>query len=210
MKQLIGLAGAHRVGKTTLAKAYAKSVGVEFAQTSVSDSLKRAGFDARSSLTLSERLYAQEIALEDCIALYERSESGSIVDRTPLDLAAYTLSEVTMHRAVNLAEDVNLDRRFEAYIGRCIRAALVYFSDLVVVCPGIGLTDAAKSAAPSIAYIDNIHYTVMGLATSVHAVILPDRITNLQNRVDWLKTNTTKDNYLNQHNYLNKLGRVMR
>jgi hypothetical protein len=193
---IIGLAGAHRVGKTTLAIAYASSAKIRLLTTSVSASLAKAGFNARSALTLSERLEAQTLVLEDCIQLWSAQEELAITDRTPLDLIAYTIGEVTMSRASNLMEDEALEKALGDYVDKCLAAADKYFAKIVVVQPGIKIVNDAKSAAASRVYISHINHIIAGLAVEHDHHIMPTCCLSLASRVQYLKTVASSDLYL--------------
>src|SRR3569832_662701 len=82
---LIGLCGAHRTGKTSLAKAYAKKHGIAFMETSVSAIFKELGLDPAASFDFKTRLDIQEVILERLDAMYSMVApvSFAIVDRTP-------------------------------------------------------------------------------------------------------------------------------
>src|SRR3569832_345872 len=67
---LIGLCGAHRTGKTSLAKAYAKKHGIAFMETSVSAIFKELGLDPAASFDFKTRLDIQEVILERLDAKY--------------------------------------------------------------------------------------------------------------------------------------------
>jgi len=193
---LAGLAGAHRTGKTTLAREYAKRHDATFLKTDVSKSLASMGFTARDSLSLSERLQVQEIALNDCIAVWAQAKGECITDRTPLDLAMYTISEVTMGRANNMVEDYDAtDYLLELYVERCLHAAEKYFGNIIVVQPGIKVVDDAKSAAPSKSYILNLSLTILGLANVSSSHIMPKDILQIEDRVVYCRNLLTHGMY---------------
>ena len=62
---MIGLLGAHRVGKTTLARELEKRYGLLFVQTNVIDTFERLGKDPRLDYDMETRLSIQEEILVD-------------------------------------------------------------------------------------------------------------------------------------------------
>src|SRR3569832_1283795 len=112
---LIGLCGAHRTGKTSLAKAYAKKHGIAFMETSVSAIFKELGLDPAASFDFKTRLDIQEVILERLDAMYSMVApvSFAIVDRTPIDMLGYTKTEAIGH-TVGGADQA----RFAKYAGR--------------------------------------------------------------------------------------------
>lgn len=58
---IIGLLGAHRTGKTTLAKATAEASGIRFMQVQLSEAQRILGFDSsKQDYTFKERRQIQE------------------------------------------------------------------------------------------------------------------------------------------------------
>src|SRR5258706_15719526 len=91
---MIGLCGSNRVGKTTLAKAFAEEAGVKYVPTSASGTFERLGYSPKVDLPFAERLMIQQEILKDCNALYEKSGVRFITDRTPIDFLGYLLADV--------------------------------------------------------------------------------------------------------------------
>lgn len=170
MTKLYGLVGAHRTGKTTLAKAVAEELGVPFHKTTVSDTLKQLMINPQVDLAFRERLTIQEIILDDLARCYKEAIEANpeapivIVDRTPLDVLGYTRSEI-------LRETMNptLDRLMSNHEQRCIELTNFHFAGLCLVQPGIPLiADSTKGSA-------NVHYQRHVHATMLDAV-LDDRL----------------------------------
>ena len=90
----IGLAGTHRTGKTTLAKAWAARHGCDYVTLSVSKILADMGMTTKQVSDCSDtRLeLQQELLRRSNIAFFEKAGSF-ISDRTPIDIAAYTLAD---------------------------------------------------------------------------------------------------------------------
>lgn len=60
---MLGLSGAHRTGKTTLAQAFAKEQDINFLQTSATAVFKAAGLNPAGHLTIEQRIAVQEAML---------------------------------------------------------------------------------------------------------------------------------------------------
>ena len=123
--------GAHRSGKTTLAKAVAEDLGVMFHETKTGEVLKAAGIDIVANMTIGERMVAQEYLLDHHVKTIEALPRPLIVDRCPIDMMAYTLAEIGMHTLT----DPELDKRINDYVGKCLAATNMHYMMAVVTRP---------------------------------------------------------------------------
>ena len=116
---LIGLAGTHCTGKTTLAQELAKRYeGVTFLQTSTSAVFKRLGKDPKQAMPLHERLDVQvEVAKTLWAEWADAAESDGtfVTDRTPADMMAYLFAEVSGYGVI----EPELDDRLLRYKALC-------------------------------------------------------------------------------------------
>jgi hypothetical protein len=183
---MIGLCGAHRTGKSTLAGAFSEEAGVPVLYTKLSGVFANAGLDPKADYKLSLRLDLQRRMLE-CLERQYRSVDGGIfvTDRTPLDLMAYTLADVQRANVPSELEGV-----IERYLDDCIDVSNAVFSILVVVQPGIKPVEASGKAPATYAYTEHINSLMMGLAVSeavqsAHYYI-PREMTELKQRVECL------------------------
>lgn len=179
-----GLSGAHRTGKTTLAKAFSEATKVPFLETSTSAIMKEHGFDPMLDYPLSDRIHIQNKILDGMEALYRSGPEIFITDRTPLDAAAYMLADIT--RAPSM-QDIEVMR----YIGRCIEVTNEFFSTILVLQTGIPLIHAEGKAPSSPAYVEHIGLIVMGLVNDERLgsrhFFVPKRYLTLEDRVSCLK-----------------------
>lgn len=179
----IGLCGAHRTGKTTLARAFAEGSKIAFVETRTSAVFARMGFDPQADYDFRTRLQIQEEILNDAIALYQKQEGGWITDRTPLDMLMYTLSEVQRN---------NLDEQDEKallkYTARCIATVNLYFSMVMLVQPGIELVADVSKAPINPAYIEHLNSLIMGLMVDERIqpahFYIPRQMTDLDDRLE--------------------------
>ena len=157
---MIGLCGAHRTGKTTLARAFAEKHGLEFVQTSATQVFKDLGFDAATHYDFATRLTIQEEILKRFDKQYaEIGCKSAIADRTPLDMLAYTMAEAVQH-----AVPAELQARFKKYVQSCIDVTNKRFGVLLVVQPGIQIVAEEGKAALNEAYIEHLNSIILGLS----------------------------------------------
>lgn len=160
---MIGLCGAHRTGKTSLAEAVAKERSdIPFLRTSVSAVFAEMGLDPAVHYPFDVRLDVQERILEATLKQW-RSMAGKqfITDRTPIDFIAYTLAEVGPN-TLTPEQEVRLRK----YVADCIKATNETFAILVVVQPGIPVVPAPGKASLSPMYIEHVAQLIMGAAFS--------------------------------------------
>jgi nicotinamide riboside kinase len=155
----LSLVGAHRTGKTTLAKAYALKSGARFLETSVSAINKEFGFDLSKEHSFAERLDHQERILTRIDAIYaECAGEDFVTDRSPIDMLAYTMAEAYGDRVA--PED---QERFAHYVQRCIEVTNRRFGVLVLVQPGIPIVAEEGKAVANAAYMEQLNSICLGL-----------------------------------------------
>ena len=180
---MIGLCGAHRTGKTTLAEEYAQLARIPFVRTSTSEVFRALGFDPKVDYDFKIRMMIQNGILDAAEALWKQYTGEFVTDRTPIDMLAYTMADVQRQ---------NLDKDDEAlfieYMNRCIASANKYFALLVAVQPGIPLVEAEVKAPNNMAYIEHINSLVLGLVTDGRMksgrFIINRKTTDLTSRCD--------------------------
>lgn len=126
-----GIAGSHRTGKTTLARAVAKEMGFHFHETSTATVMRERGFDMVGDMSFARRLQAQEILLDHHLRMIAILPRPLVLDRTPLDMMAYLLAEVGMHTL----DDPDLQRRVDAYVEACLHATRLHYDVVLAVRP---------------------------------------------------------------------------
>lgn len=183
---MIGIMGAHRVGKSSLAKAYAEKHGIKFIETPVSSIFKELGYDPAGVFDFATRLEIQEVILDRLEALYALyAGQNVIVDRTPIDMMAYTLAEVHGH-AVAPEEQARLAR----YIERCFEVVNKRFTLLLLIQPGIPIVPAPGKAPLSPAYIEHLNSLMLGLGCDQRVKVphyyMLRHVTAMEDRVDRL------------------------
>lgn len=126
----LGLIGAQGTGKTTLARAFSSRWHYHFAETSLSKLFKLRGIEVRSEMDFDSRLDLQRDMLDYLCENLPR-EDGFVSDRTPIDVAAYTLSIAPYEPSAAQCD------RLEQFVLECIEAAEGLFDTFVLVQPGI-------------------------------------------------------------------------
>jgi predicted ATPase len=181
----IGLVGAHRTGKTTLARLYAEREQVQFVETTTSSIFKELGFDPKVDYDFKTRLFIQRKILDDMDKKYCSATGIFIADRTPLDALTYTLADVTR-------ENINgeLAKELEVYSHDCFRVLNRHFNILMLVSPGIPLVEAEGKAPANTAYIEHFHNLALGLLVGEYVeanhYFIPRAMTDLETRYDAL------------------------
>jgi hypothetical protein len=161
-----GLAGAHRTGKTTLAKQVAEDLGYSYHNGSVSAIMREFGIDAVGDIPLQQRIEAQEFLLGKYLQNLHWAPRPMITDRTPLDMIGYMLGEVTMHNT-----DPVLAKRIDAYVVKCLEAALTQFDTIVICRPLTKYVVDAKSPPLNPAFQSAIQFLIEGACRQVDDTI---------------------------------------
>lgn len=179
---MIGVAGAHRVGKSTVAAAAANETGIFCLETRVSDTFARLGITPRSILSPEEYLNVQFEVLKDMEKKFAAAPRLFVSDRTPLDMAAYMMATIetgaiTRHYGMAVSE----------YVVCCREMTDRYFENILLLQPGITIVDDPSKADCNPAYIDKINLLMVGLAISLDldnasVVIAKKAITDLASR----------------------------
>lgn len=159
---IIGITGAHRVGKTSLAQAVCdrlnkngiKAYFISSQVHSILGDLSQHSCDFATRLEHQTRLLdhynklCREAMESDCITIF---------DRTPLCFLAYTLSDVPRV----LSPD--LDEQFHKYYDACLEDLTFFFNAVFLVRPDIPIVPCATSAAPSWSYQRVVNHIIAGL-----------------------------------------------
>ncbi|MPQ56365.1 AAA family ATPase [Duganella sp. FT27W] len=188
---MIGLCGAHRTGKTSLARAYTQATGAMFIESPVTKIWTELGLDpSKPNFDFKTRLDAQELILERLDKEYAAAAGvNAIADRTPIDMLGYTMAEALS----NNVTDADMDR-FHRYVQRCFDVLNRRFSVLLLIQPGIALQPAANKGALNEAYIAHLNSLMFGLSVDERVHIphfymprantdLAERLTSLKNAV---------------------------
>lgn len=189
----LALVGAHRTGKSTLAKAFAQKHDVPFVQTGASEVFASLGLDPKAEYPIAQRIAVQAAILYAFERQWLDASRRSIFyvsDRSPLDLASYLLADVTRQ---TLAGQPEVADAVNGYVDRCVESANRFFHTIVLIQPGIPLVEAAGKAPACPAYMEHLNLLQSGLLRheKLHAktFMLPRQFTDMEDRMSAL-TNT--------------------
>jgi hypothetical protein len=158
---MIGLCGAQRTGKTTLAAKYAEYAKIPFLQTDVSGTFARLGANPKIDYPLNERIELQREILKDYAALVKKAPFKFITDRTPVDMMAYMLADVRRENVTDAQSGALM-----SYFDDCHKVLNQQFTVLMVVQPGIQAKDAPGKAPANPAYMEHINALCMGIVVT--------------------------------------------
>lgn len=164
---MIGLCGAHRTGKTTLAKAFSEKTGIPFLSLSFSTAiLKEMGLSSLDQInSIEQRLYYQLARMEMTEKALTGWREAFIADRTPLDVAAYTMADfgqVMSDKQIEVAHRIVTDAH---------RITNQRFRGLLLIYPGIAYEADPDKPLPNTAYQEHIHTLVTGLMTDTECQV---------------------------------------
>lgn len=155
---MIGLAGAHRTGKTSLARASARALKLPFVEVGPGAVFSGMGIDPAEPMDIQTRLLVQSVVLKEAMEKWAGYKDGFLSDRTPIDMLAYTLADI---------QGTTLDAVGEAllanYTTACIRATNHYFGLVMLIQPGIPIRHEKGKAAPSRGYMEHLNTIMAGL-----------------------------------------------
>ncbi len=182
---MIGIAGAHRTGKSTLAQEFADRYDCDFLETSVSSVFEEMGLDPAVTYDFATRLKVQRAILKHLDRVYGQAEDdlNTVTDRTPLDLLLYTYADVQNDNLTD--EDA---AALEQYTLDCIEVLNRRFNMVMIVQPGIKLVPAPGKASLNTAYIEHLNMLALGLMSDerikIRVAYIPREMTDLDERCE--------------------------
>lgn len=159
MNRGIGIFGAHRTGKTTLALALSDFTGRPFIKTGATNVFKSFGLNPSDKLDFSTRLQVQEAILEEFTTQWCSATEPFVTDRTPIDLLMYTFADI-----VGDTDVVDFDRLIE-YKMRCFDVVSECFEGMMLLQPAIDLVAEEGKAALNKGYLEHLNTLGLGLVT---------------------------------------------
>lgn len=191
---MIGLIGAHRTGKTTLAKHVESGVpSIKAITVNIGQAQKILGFDSsKQDYSFKERRIIQDGLLNYMAELYKEAAvhyENVIFDRTPLDLIGYTMLAVTAN-----ALDQEDEEWLKDYIRNCNLLTEFYLDRIFLLQPSIELRNENTTSAPAHpGYVEHFNYIYAGVITQINyrtrAFIIPRQVTDLDDRAHFVMTN---------------------
>jgi len=179
----IGLSGAHRTGKSTIAKKLAEDRGWTYVESIAGGLVKEMGLDV-SVMTWEDRIRYQTALFNQFKAFYEAQTEPFIADRTPLDLATYLLMDLPPVNHPTVMEYVN------KYVQGCLRMTQQYHVIVGLVQPGIPYVEEPDKPVFDSARQEKFNFICRGLISddrmSIDRFVVPRDITDFEERVDYI------------------------
>lgn len=156
---IIGLSGAQRTGKTTLAKAWSEKTGMPYVTISAGKVIASKGWECKDIRDPLVRIDIQAALVEECDRIFQGRKEPFISDRTPIDVAAYLLADMGQER-------LPLDRETQVMemIEDCIDITNVCFGGLIICPPVLPYIEELGKPLENNAYQAHIHALILGLA----------------------------------------------
>lgn len=184
---MIGLCGAHRTGKSTLARRFAQAQGIPFVATSISAVFEQVGLDPKAEYPMEVRLLTQELILKTLEGQYAQAAKTSrmfVTDRTPIDMASYMIADV---QRSTLFDQEKHALAVCDYVDRCIKSTAQFFSVVVLVQPGIKVIEADGKAPGCPAFMEHLNLLQIGLLGDSRNLVpryqIPRAMTDLEQRL---------------------------
>lgn len=163
-----------------MAEAISQRMGIPFVKTGTSEVFRQHGLDPSNPLDFEKRLWIQHKILNAAERVWQSEEKPFVTDRTPLDMAAYTLADIRGSTEVNFAE-------LEGYLSRCFDVTNKIFKLLVLVQPGIPLVYEEGKAALNESYLEHLNFLILGLCNDARIksifLYIDRHTTDIENRV---------------------------
>lgn len=163
----IGLVGAHRTGKTTIAQAVAQELNLTFVPSQVSAIAKSYGFDMDehrrddTSFFLMQKEILQHLH-DNAKYGAQEGRGRSIMDRTPLDAAAYLMADFQANTGSPEMQDQVLQ-----YMDSAVRMTNEAFDVVILVPPGIDFDAQDGKPGANLAYQEHHHLLCAGLCAEL-------------------------------------------
>lgn len=179
----IGLCGAHRTGKTTLARAFADRKGFKFINAGVSGVFAELGIDPSISLDVKARLMVQNAILDRYEQLIS-NETSFVIDRTPIDMIGYMLADL---RQDDFAEE---GASIARYVQRCADLAKSTLDMAVLIKPCIPVKREPGKGLLDRQYIMGLHWVIAGALEHYHLThaVMPEGVDTVEGRVAQLES----------------------
>lgn len=159
----LGLCGASRSGKSTLARAWSETHGVNYVTLSTVEVLKSIGFDCKEIVTVDDRITAQKAMVKRAYDVFTSANRTNFVsDRTPLDIAAYMLADIPM--AAELTDRQH--RMIGEIVEDCFDITNQCFRGLLLLPPVLPYVEEEGKPRENPSYSWHFHYLIHGLAAS--------------------------------------------
>lgn len=182
-----GIAGAHRVGKTTLCESLSNETDFGLLEMRVGNVFSDLGIDPAEPMSFQTRLGVQNEILDRAIKVWAAEPTHFFADRTPIDMLAYTTADMDGQICLT---DIEMAGYME-YRSRCYDALHRFFGVLIIVQPGIDLVDPGEKPTAKMdkGFIEHLNSIVLGLAFApeckLPVYIVPREVVDLDARLSY-------------------------
>lgn len=153
----IGLAGAHGVGKSTIAKSLADIYGLTFITSAGAKTIKKFNFDMEHDNRLETGMKMQAEQLSAMIDELQ-GKISYVSDRTPIDAAAYLLADATAP-----AGSIFTQMDTVMYVEQAMELTAEHFDLVILVPPAIDFVEREGRAPQNEAYREHLHMLCRGM-----------------------------------------------
>lgn len=191
MSIVVGLAGAHSTGKSTLISYVADSNPfVTSLQSDAANIHAKLGLTVQGDISFEDRMRLQWAILDSHVKRLKEAVAkvddmgGVLLDRTPMDMYAYTVSAVQPEK---LSDEEN--HELERYYQACVEVVQTHYSGIMVIPPTIAFVASEHRPAYSdvhrrkiAALIDSLVRGDDNVTDFVKVQALPKEVTDLAKR----------------------------
>lgn len=163
----IGFVGAHRTGKTTLAKAVADQLGHTMIASQVSAIARKFDFDMDMDRRDEPKFFNMQKEILRALEKSFQGQANFVADRTPLDAAAYLIADVQANTGSSAWHEEVLQ-----YVDSAVRMTEDMFDVVILVPPAIDFDPMDGKPGANLAYQEHHHLICRGL----HADLDMDKV----------------------------------
>lgn len=178
----VGFTGAHRTGKTTLARKLAEDREINLVTSIAGNLIQEMGLSP-TEMSWPDRIHYQAILLRRFENFYKAQTEPFMTDRTPLCLATYLLMDLPPVNHPEIMHFVN------GYVEHAMRLTQRYFVTVGLVQPGIKYVEEEGKPAFDSARQEKFNFIMRGLITDdrlyCDKYIIPREMTDLEERADF-------------------------
>ena len=196
---MLGLTGSHRSGKSTLAKAVAKEMNVNFMEHNAAGNiLKGMNLSLNENWTLHDRFEFQVKLLDAFEEALKGQKESFISDRTPIDIAAY------MYCEVQKAGDAmgSLDGDIEDLLKRAYEITNRFYGCVVHVPVALPYIAVEGKPLPLISYQKQHGFISTGMMMTqelkIPVYFMAEEVLSMRKRIDYI-FQSYRDALLNEH-----------
>lgn len=153
----VGFTGAHRTGKTTLAKSVSEITKSPYIESPAGAVALEMGINLKAEIPFEHRIAYQTVVLQRMVDQLS-SKTSFVTDRTPLDAAAYLLADCG-----NATGTPKQRSQVALYVENCLAQTAKLFDVIIYVPPAIPYYREANKPPFNEAYQEHHGFLVNGM-----------------------------------------------